>query len=407
VALFVMIIRKMVQNKWLVASLLIGLVMSVALVSSMPIYSEAVLSRMLVKDLEQMQEKRGVYPGSQYNRLFFSKETPEQISGIYMKLNGYMQNEGKNGFGIPVQHFVTDFQSKSLKIQPRQGNDADTRKSVKTMTLRSFSGLEEHITLKDGRMPAAVQPVDGVYEVLVTERALIQFKTVLDAEFVTNDDKIAGEMTFKPVGIFAKTRDDDPYFRDANLNELTSSFVISDETATRRMLQESQIPLAAIGWFNVLDYSKLELRHVEGFVQHTAAIRGEMLKAVTEYQAITETPALDTIAAYLKRAEQLGMLMWSLNVPVLIMLGFYMFMVANLIADRQKNEIAVLRSRGAARWQIVASYAVEGLLLCAAAFGLGPLLGALLTEVLCELRRKLTAMGQSLRQPASSLCLFR
>ncbi|OMF23416.1 hypothetical protein BK133_24295 [Paenibacillus sp. FSL H8-0548] len=381
-ALFIMIIRKMIQNKWLVASLFIGLVMSVALVSSMPIYSEAVLSRMLVKDLETMQAKRGIYPGSQYNKLFYTKETPEQMNTIYSKVDRYIREQAGPSFQIPVQELVVDIQSKSMKIRPTNDPTPDTTKSVKTMTLRSFSDLEQHIKLTDGRMPAERQPVDGVYEVLITERGLIQFKTVLDSEFYADDSKIAGEIKFKPVGVFEKLEDDDPYFRDADLSELSGSFILSDKIAKQQLMQESRIPVASVGWFFVLDYSKLELRFVDDFVQTTNKIRNVMLNNVTMYQVVSETPALDTIAKYLERAEQLRTLMWSLNVPVLIMLGFYMFMVSNLIADRQKNEIAVLRSRGAARWQVITSYSVEGIILCGIAFGVGPLLGVLLTEML-------------------------
>ncbi|WP_241674755.1 ABC transporter permease [Paenibacillus luteus] len=381
-ALFVMIIRKMVQNKWLVASLFIGLVMSVALVSSMPIYSEAVLSRMLVKDLETMQAKRGVFPGNQYNKLFYTKETPEQMNSIFDKVDRYIQEEAPASFKIPVQELVVDLQSKSLKIRPMNDPDPETTKSVKTMTLRSFSELEQHIKLTDGRMPAEQQPVDGVYEVLVTDRSLMQFKTVLDSEFRLEDKKIAGEIKFKPVGVFEKKLDDDPYFRDTDLSELSSSFIISDKVARQQLLKESRLPVASVGWFFVLDYSKLELRFIDDFILTTSKIKNVMLNHVTMYQIVSETPSLDTIAKYLERAEQLRTLMWSLNVPVLIMLGFYMFMVSNLIADRQKNEIAVLRSRGAARWQVITSYGVEGIILCGIAFGLGPLLGVLLTELL-------------------------
>lgn len=381
-ALFVMILRKMVQNKWLVASLFMGLVISVALVSSMPIYSEAVLSRMLVKDLETMQSQSGRYPGSHYSKIFFTKETPEQMNRIYNRMNTYINDEALAGFQIPVQELVTDYQTKTMKIKAKDDPETNANKSLKSMSLRSFSDLEEHIKLTDGRMPAAVQPVDGVYEVLVTNRALVQFKAVIDSEFVVNDDKIAGEIKFKPVGVFEKKLDDDPYFRDTDLSELSNSFVISDSIANQQFLQEARIPIVSVGWFFVLDYSKLELRFVDDFIGTITKIRNVSLKNVTMYQSVSETPALDTIAKYLKRADQLRTLMWSLNVPVLIMLGFYMFMVSNLIAERQKNEIAVLRSRGAARWQVITSYGVEGILLCGIAFGVGPLLGIVLTELL-------------------------
>ncbi|MBD2867890.1 FtsX-like permease family protein [Paenibacillus sp. IB182493] len=377
-----MIIRKMVQNKWLVASLFVGLAISVALVSSMPIYSEAVLSRMLVKDLEKMQTDRGVYPGSQYSKLFYTKETPEEMNRIFERVDRYAHNTAQASFQIPVQELVNDYQSKSMKIRAVNDPNPESKSSLKTMTIRSFSELEDHIKLTDGRMPAETQPVDGVYEVLVTERALVQFKAVIDSEYVVADEKIAGEMKFKPVGVFEKKQDDDPYFRDSDLSELSASFVMNDKVAKQALLQESRFPIASVGWFFVLDYSKLELRFIDDFIDTTNKLRNVLLNQVTMYQTVSETPALDTIAKYMDRADQLRTLMWSLNVPVLIMLGFYMFMVSNLIADRQKNEIAVLRSRGAARWQIVTSYAVEGVILCGIALGVGPLLGVVLTEVL-------------------------
>ena len=62
-ALFLMILRKMVKNRWLELSLLVGLIISVALASSMPIYTHAILQRMLIKDLEVLQTDTQQYPG--------------------------------------------------------------------------------------------------------------------------------------------------------------------------------------------------------------------------------------------------------------------------------------------------------------------------------------------------------
>lgn len=380
-ALFVMILRKMVQNKWLVGSLFIGLLMSVALVSSMPIYSEAILSRMLVKDLETMQTKTSTYPGTHYSKLYFTKETPDKMNAIYKRVSKFIKEEAAPGFQLPVQEVVTDLQSKTFKIRPQNDPEPKTKRNVKSVTLRSYSDLEKHIRITDGRLPAA-EPVDGVYEVLVTARALIQYKTVLDSIFTVEDDKVAEPIKLKIVGVFEKAEDDDPYFQDTNLSDLTVSFVLNDQLLYREMLQEGTVPPSAVGWFIVVDYSKMELQFVDDFVQTSESIRNMTLKNVSLYQMQSESRALEAIAAYLVRAGQLRTLMWSLNVPVLIMLAFYMFMVSNLIADRQKNEIAVLRSRGAARWQVVTAYAAESLLLCGAAFGLGPLLGVVLTEIL-------------------------
>lgn len=377
-ALFVMIIRKMAQNKWLVFSLFVGILMSVALVSSMPIYSEGILSRMLKKDLERWQTVSGQYPGAVYSSFTFPLDKPDRHLRMFDRVDQVMKNDAATGFQLPVQEQVTDLVSMSLRI--RVESDPDP-KNTDSMIIKAFSDLEEHVKLKDGRLPSK-EPVDGVYEVLVTERGLMEFKTVLGTVFEAESDYMAGPLKLKPVGVMEKAADDDLYFRYGNLGDLNTSFIMPYETAHQQMLQDQRIPVVSAGWYLVMDYSKMEFRHIDAYLGTYDLIRNTLLSTVTLYQMKLDAIAYETIDYYLYRAENLNVLMWALNVPVMIMLAFYMFMVANLIAGRQKNEIAVLRSRGAARWQIIASYLVEGLLLCGTAVLAGPFIGAMLTKIL-------------------------
>lgn len=62
-ALWTIILRKMAKNKWLQVNLWFGLTVCVALFSSMPLYSHAIMQRTLIKELQQVQAERAVYPG--------------------------------------------------------------------------------------------------------------------------------------------------------------------------------------------------------------------------------------------------------------------------------------------------------------------------------------------------------
>ncbi|MFB9275315.1 ABC transporter permease [Cohnella cellulosilytica] len=377
-ALFIMIIRKMVKNKWLVSSLFFGILMTVALVGTMPIYSEAILSRMLVKDLETFQNERSTYPGQHWSMVGFYNESLERRQSVIETLDRYMEQSAAPGFGIPVKELVKERRTKSVRLVPEQEPD---KKNALTTTLRAYSDFQKHIRLVDGRLPAQ-QPVDGVYEVLLTEQALIRFGLVLDQVMLLKDDGIQGTVKIKPVGMFTKLEYDDPYFRNSSLSDLGAAFVIDYKLFENEFIRGGKVPVSASGWYFVLDYTKMELRNVNDFIATDKAIRAEVQSRSAAFQSEFGAPTIPTIEKYFERSKQLGKLMWSLNVPVLIMLGFYMFMVSNLIIDRQKNEIAVLRSRGAARWQVVASFAIEGLLLCGLAWLIGPLIGLGLTKVL-------------------------
>src|SRR5699024_7433949 len=75
-------------------------------------------------------------------------------------------------------------------------------------------------------------------------------------------------------------------------------------------------------------------------------------------------------------------MLWSLNIPVLIMLAIYLFMISRLIIERQLTEIAVLSSRGASRLQILMIYFIEVSILGLLAFIIGPYIGLELCKLL-------------------------
>jgi hypothetical protein len=136
-----------------------------------------------------------------------------------------MRTEAAVGFGVPVQEFVTERRTKSLLLTFEDTARNQQNRNKPSTSIRSFSGLADHIKVVDGRMPSD-KPVNGVYETLVTERVLSNFKIVLGTVLVMEDPKIKGTVKIKPVGVFEKKADDDPYFRDATLNDVSNTFIV-------------------------------------------------------------------------------------------------------------------------------------------------------------------------------------
>ncbi|WP_379135802.1 FtsX-like permease family protein [Paenibacillus sp. sgz500958] len=380
-ALLIMIIRKMIKNKWLVISLLIGMVMTSSLVSTMPVYSEAILSRMLVKDLEQLQLDYNTYPASHYTKLSFSEGSMDKRLKTIDEMDSFMKNTAAPGFQLPLRELVSERITKFMQLQV-EGAAANPKKLKPTAGVKSASGIEEHVKLVDGRLPSSAKNTDGVYEVMVNQRTLQEFNFILGNIIKLDDNELNLHLRVKPVGLFQKKDDDDLYFRDPLMSDYNRVFVMNENLFQKELVEGRKAAVSLASWYFVLDYSRMELSKVDPFLQTVQLIQDTAYAKVLPYQADFDVPATKTIEQYFERSERLSLLMWSLNIPVLIMLGFYMFMVSNLIVDRQKNEIAVLRSRGAARWQIVLSFAIEGLILSAAALAAGPFIATLLTRVL-------------------------
>src|SRR5690606_2092618 len=67
--------------------------------------------------------------------------------------------------------------------------------------------------------------------------------------------------------------------------------------------------------------------------------------------------------------------LFTLAAPMIAMVFYFIAMNAKQSLEKQRSDIAVLRSRGAGTRQIIWIYVLEGLLLGGAALVLGPLIG--------------------------------
>jgi putative ABC transport system permease protein len=385
-----MIFRKMIKNKWLELSLLLGLILSVALISSMPIYTDAILQRMLVKDLDRLQEQSGEISGSFWSSAYMSDKPLADRLQYLKQVDEFMVNRAIPSLDLPIYTYVRERQTETLRIVPTEPDKVDARVQ-RNAYVTAMSDFEEHIEIIDGRLPSK-EPVDGVYEALVTEAALMNLKMVLGNVFAftsppdpskgnaPDPGKVKAPFLIKPVGVFKPKNTDDYYWYNNATASHKSAFFINFELFEDVISTKGILPIVSSYWYTVVDYRTMNLDKVDNFISTYNWVDTVLGNRFVNYNV--KAPALKTIEQYFEREKQLRVMLWSLNIPVIIMLGFYLFMVSNLIVERQKTEIAVLRSRGAGRIQIVLSYVIEGVILGIIALIVGPFVGMMLTRML-------------------------
>jgi putative ABC transport system permease protein len=380
-ALLIMILRKMIKNKWLELSLLFGLIFTVALVSSMPIYTQAILQRTLTKDLQNLQLEKGVYPGIfEYSASIGDNLTTDQKRAVFKTIDRFME-EQNNQFGMPVQLNYVERSTNHLNLKPVNPKQATSDK-VLDVDLTAMSHMSDHVRLVDGHLPSETL-VDGTYEVAVTDYFLSRSKMVLGNEFIAStrktQDKKSISVRVKLVGVIDQ-KDPQDLFWTHKLDGYSSTFFINDKLFENDFVTSNKLPLFFQRWFYALDYNSLKLNQVTTFLNTFDNVNKYYSKYFTMYTK--NTPAVDIIHTYYEKEKQLKLMLFSINVPVIILLAFYLYMVANLITDRQKSEIAVLRSRGASRVQILLSYLAEGIILGGLALLIGPIVGLFFTKLL-------------------------
>ncbi len=377
-------LRKMLKNRWLTISLLIGYLMAVAIVASMPVYSHAILDRMLQKDLEAIQTRTGSYPG------FISADATlnagsgnQSVKRDAYREYGQLLHEGLLAeIGLPVQEDIVYTAVQNVRIS-REGTDEDsTRKSGETGNIASATGLFEHITLLEGELPSA-QVTDGVLEAVISEEAAKNLNCALGTTYgIYRINFSGGSTTLELVtkvhitGVFKATDPRDLYWV-MPLSTLSSSVMIDPDLFEELFVEPEEPLLNKVTWTCALDYAAMTPENCEAIFETVTRYEDGKL-----FPPRLRAPFSTVLEEYALRRQELSAMLWIIEVPILLMLLFYIFMVSRLILNYEKNEIAVLQSRGAAKKQVTGIYLFQAVFLSATALVIGPFMGMAFCQVI-------------------------
>ena len=89
-----------------------------------------------------------------------------------------------------------------------------------------------------------------------------------------------------------------------------------------------------------IDYSAMEMSEIDS----TLETLKEQKNYFKENFIGFSVPATEILQDYSKRADQLQLVLWLLQIPVILMIIFYLFMVSQLNVEQEKNEIAVKKA---------------------------------------------------------------
>lgn len=380
-SVLIMLLRKMARNRWLVASLLAGMLCCIALTSSMPIYKNAVLQYMLVQDMDRSYAETGNHPGVVSLDVSMRTDDPKLQAAIVKRFDTYWSSHITDG-QLQLEQDQRIMETVRFALAPADPTrvDPSVQRSAK---FAARTGLEEKIRIVDGKLPAQ-EPVDGVYEVMVTDNALVELKMLLGQEFIIDDPRVnRQDIRVRPVAVIAENDLNDVYWSRSGLQQERNTLFMPDELFARDFVEDAPIVFSKIAGLAAADYSIFELETAAFMIGLKSSMAADMM-AQYNYSVSTSLwiPGADAMTAYADREATLRNLLWSLNVPLFILIAFYLYMVTGMLIERQKSEIAVLRSRGATRMHIMGIYAMEFGILAFLALLIGPWLGAGFTRVL-------------------------
>lgn len=193
----------MTNNKWMFLCLLLGSILMVGLVSSMPLYTEGILQRMLDRDLQDYQTATSSFPGE---FTVTNKYFPEQddVDGVkaFNEFDKMIEKSLVPDYKLPLLS-----SSKELSIRDLDLNPEELTGSNKThpFVLKTINNLEKHITITQGGIYKNKREND-TFDVVMTEGAAKKFDLlagqVLQVSRYSPDKKFTKIFKIRVSGIF-------------------------------------------------------------------------------------------------------------------------------------------------------------------------------------------------------------
>lgn len=367
-------LQKLWHKKWMVLCLLLGSGLLIATVVSFPMYRSAAFDRMLQDEFKNSLLADSKWPA--YNKMVIISKKDAGGSAI-SRMESLME-EIHDSMGVEKKENVVYYTlAKSEVIS------ADEREDLKNLSLRlgMLKGLPEHAKMLSGEMYSEDgRTEDGCIEAVISQASMVSANLLLGdvLEFKAVKDEAGKPVKVKIVGVYDWEDSTDFYWQITPdetdgvclMEENLFSGLFTGENAGRYTLTCTYVPM--------FEYTGMKAGQVAKVQEYTKWLREESPYRST----IKENTYTDVLDGFEKKQDRIEATLFILQIPVLILLGAFLFMISGQMYDMERNEISVMKSRGASGAQIFRLYLYQSIFLTLLGSGLGLPLGGVFCRML-------------------------
>ena len=413
-AIFAVATRRLISQRGLALATAVGLVASIALVMSVPLYTDAVYYRILQEELSQTTDDTAALNRPPFAFMFryvgslYGMKQWEDITQV----DEYLTNQGVAALGLPHKMTVRYAKTDNFRLFPTADIAyADVKDPLAWVNFAFVSNFEEHATLVEGTFPtpASANPDEAV-QVAINDAMAEELGLQVGEQFMTfrrveleNGSRVV-QIPIQISGVWQATDPADEYwfYRQSVFD---NQLFVPEATFQGRISSLLNDEVAQALWYIILDGTDIHAGDV-GWL--TGAIEQVQQRAATLLtNTRLEVSPYDALNRYRLSTRFLNILLYAFSIPIVGLLLAFISLVVGLAVNRQRNEIAVLRSRGATVMQIMGIAILEASLLGAVALLAGIPVSEAISQLIGATRSFLNFSIDSDLRVAMTLSTFR
>jgi putative ABC transport system permease protein len=303
-----------------------------------------------------------------------------------LDLDRYLREKGGAELGLNSTLVVRHLETRNFRLYPSgETNYRDENRSLDYVSFGTTENIAEQVELVEGVYPAPADPSPESYvDVMIHEEFASEFGIQLGEYYqgynwrLDSDDPMQITM-IRIAGIWRPLDEDDEYwFYRPNVFE--DILLINEETYRNRLAPytESEVNLAV--WYLVTDGSGVNTSRVDELIRR----HNDTEKIADQYLPGTYIQAspVEELRPYQRIVTVLTLTLTVFSIPIVVLLVIFLVMLVGLVVDGQRNETAVLRSRGTSPFQVVGLTTVEGIIMGVIALVVGGLLAIAFTQLI-------------------------
>ncbi len=372
--MFKIMILKLKSKKWMTISLMTGIILLIATVSSFPMYKSAAIDKMLTDSFRDELKETGKWPLTVKFNTSANKDTGRQ--SIYDA--EALVNEFYKNMGVTEKETVLFYSTQSTVMQSEMG-----RSDINGISLKPafFSGLENHVVARSGNVfSESGYTDDGAIEVMISEETMISADVLVNETFELTKikDDNGKPVRVKIIGVFGVADSSDFYWQ--LVSKKASSLILMKEDVFRNVfMAETRTNLVYSCMYSLMfEYADLSTEDIPQIMEYT-----EELELNSEFSKnMTFSSYMSILEEFNRSSTRTEVTLFMLTVPVLFLLGAFIFMVCNKIYESDANEISVMKSRGASSAQLFFMYLMQNVLITVISSIFGVMLGFVFAGVL-------------------------